>query len=488
MNFIHKFIYSNKNHPILSGISVGLYPIFYYCSKNLKLVNSWEHFWFFFFVFLLIPVIINYTLILIIKLGIFKRVSKYLIPFVNFFIFSFLIKTGINPVFQKKITLVLIIISFALSYFFWKHYKKFMVFKLILAFLSLFTVSKILYINYKNNDIWLHEVDEIEKAKFLTSPNIYFIQPDGYVNFTKLSKPPYNIDNSKFEAFLTNNGFKNYENFRSNYTSTLSSNSSLFNMRHHYYEVNNSLIRNHIVSDNSWLRVLRNNNYTSHYIAESPYLLLNRPELGFTDANFSYSDIPYLSTGLKKKKDIYNDLLNYMDNIGNSPHFFFIEFFEPGHISSREATSKGRLKEKELWIESLYRSNKRLTELVNLIKQNDDKALIVIMADHGGYVGLDFTHQIFEGEIKDESIINSMFSTVFSIHWPDNAKPKKGIRPPKSAVNMLRYIISVLSEDEKYRLNYKKDESFVNIKKGLNQGVFKYIDENGNVTFEKRNE
>ncbi len=38
-----------------------------------------------------------------------------------------------------------------------------------------------------------------------------------------------------FENFLINHIFKYYEDFRSNYASTLSSNSATFMMKHHYY-------------------------------------------------------------------------------------------------------------------------------------------------------------------------------------------------------------------------------------------------------------
>ena len=77
--------------------------------------------------------------------------------------------------------------------------------------------------------------DDIEKVQFKKRPNIYYIQPDGYVNFSEMVKGYYKNDNSAFKHFLEDNGFKNYDDIRSNYTSTLVSNSATFSMMHHYY-------------------------------------------------------------------------------------------------------------------------------------------------------------------------------------------------------------------------------------------------------------
>ena len=62
------------------------------------------------------------------------------------------------------------------------------------------------------------------------------IQPDGYVSFSELKKGYYNYDNTDFEQWLSHQGFSLHHNFRSNYYSTLSANSSLFAMKHHYYK------------------------------------------------------------------------------------------------------------------------------------------------------------------------------------------------------------------------------------------------------------
>ena len=163
---------------------------------------------------------------------------------------------------------------------------------------------------------WSDQPDGIGEALFKKKPNIYFIQPDGYTNFSELVRGHYNVESSLFEDYLTKNGFKNYPNFRSNYASTLSSNAAIFMMKHHYYanynsgsRLNEALnARNFIISKNTVLDVFKNNGYKTHFISETPYLLLNRPELGYDFTNYKLKDVPYISTGLDSNRDVFLDL------------------------------------------------------------------------------------------------------------------------------------------------------------------------------------
>ena len=107
-------------------------------------------------------------------------------------------------------------------------------FQFLLAIIGVFTlvtnISK--QLNYSKD--WMIQPDEIEKAVFKKRPNVYFIQPDGYVNFSEIGKGYYEIDNNAFKQYLEQNDFKIYDDIRSNYNSTLVSNTSIFMMKHHY--------------------------------------------------------------------------------------------------------------------------------------------------------------------------------------------------------------------------------------------------------------
>ena len=47
---------------------------------------------------------------------------------------------------------------------------------------------------------WTLQPDAIQEASFVTKPNVYFIQPDGYVNFSEINKGYYNIDNNSLRS------------------------------------------------------------------------------------------------------------------------------------------------------------------------------------------------------------------------------------------------------------------------------------------------
>ena len=148
--------------------------------------------------------------------------------------------------------------------------------------MGLFTLIPVLSKQLLYDSSWTLQPDAIQEASFVTKPNVYFIQPDGYVNFSEIDKGYYNIDNNSFKKYLDSNNFKTYQNFRSNYASTLTSNSATFMMKHHYYGkgsdiTENTNARDMIISDNTVLNIFKNNGYKSYFLAEMPYLLLNKP-------------------------------------------------------------------------------------------------------------------------------------------------------------------------------------------------------------------
>ena len=310
--------------------------------------------------------------------------------------------------------------------------------------------------------------------EFKSKPNVYFIQPDGYENLSELKKGYYNIDNSYFENFLLNEGFKNYPNFRSNYPSTLSSNSSIFMMKHHYYnnvnDPNDALnARKVIITKNTVLDVFKKNGYNTHLILEAPYLLLNRPELGYDDSNINGLDIPFIGNGFRNKKNILESLNSKLET--DKPQFFFIEFFDPGHIRNDKSKSRGIEGEKEAWAKKLKEANQTLIDLVTLIKSRDPNALIMIMSDHGGYVGLESAFEIYT-KTEDRDILYSILGSNLSIHWPDNDIPKFD-KKMKSAVNVFRFLFSYLSKEQKYLDHLEEDGSYLLIFNGATKGVYK---------------
>jgi hypothetical protein len=339
------------------------------------------------------------------------------------------------------------------------------------------------------SDQWMIQPDAIETVTFKKKPNIYFLQPDGYVNFSEIKKGHYNMDNSKFESFLAENEFTSYPNFRSNYTSTLSSNSSIFSMKHHYYNnvphPDRALnARDIIVTKNAVLDIFKQNGYKTHLILEQPYIMLDKPEMGFDKSNFTVDEIPYINTGFENKKEVLPFVEDYLLDEDITPKFFFVEIFNPGHINNKSLISDGSEGERKKWKNNLETANNKLTAVITVIKKEDPNGLIMILSDHGGYVGLDYATQMYDKQ-TDRDIIFSIFGSILAIHWPNNEPPEFDAQL-KSSVNVFRIIFSYLSEDDSYLLNLQEDSSFGVLKNGAPEGIYKYIDNTGKIVFEKR--
>lgn len=481
------FLKHASSSPVLIGIATGLYPLVFYYSRNFGMINSWQHLGYFLIFFLLFPIVLFSFLKWFSKLSFLGKWGKYVIPFFNVFVFFFFIKIILFASVERKIIVGIFIIAALISYFLHKYFKKCLTIQLLLAVIGFIGLVPILinYLNYSSE--WMKQPDNIEDVVFQKKPNVYYIQPDGYVNFSELNRGYYNSQSSHLEDFLLQNNFINYQNFRSNYDATLSSNSSTFMMKHHYYsgsshssEVTNA--RNIIITHNAVLNIFKSNNYKTYFFTEFPYLMMNRPKMGYDYSNFTYSEIPFVGTGLETKKNILPDLKQILGNKENDrPKFFFIEVFNPKHIDGSNEGKNLVLKKRNQYFENVEKANETIKDMVKNILKNDPRALILIMADHGGYVGMT---QMQQGNIKtsDRNKIFSIFSSMLSIHWPNGQEPKFDYKF-KTSVNVFRIIFSYLSEDTSYLKHLQEDISYGYITEKTTKGVYELIDENDSITF-----
>lgn len=482
------FLDSKKDAVVISAIAAGLHPLLHYYNTNFGQVNSLEQLGFFIALYVLCPILI----FLLVKL-LFRHVIKSenigskVLSVLNITVFTLLLFLSTFGL-DATHTLIGIGLGGLLGLLLHKHIKKVIIFQLLLAgFVCVQLVPDIKkHFTYSND--WMLLEDNIESARFESTPNIYLIQPDGYANFTELKNGIYDVDNSEFESFLVDKDFKLYPGFRSNYNTTLSSNTSLFAMKHHYHnspkpkanELYNA--RNIILGETPALRTLKTNNYRTFLILESPYLLVNRPTLAFDESNIDYGDIPYLSRGFEMKRDVNKDLEAAIKANTATHNFFFIEKICPGHIANSSASSKGKKQEREDYLESLEAANTWLKELVTLIEQNDPNGLVIIMADHGGYVGLEHS---LEARVKqdDRDLVYSIFTSALAIKWPEDVKAND--EQLRTNVNLFRVLFSSLSDDSKYLDHLESDDSYAIIAKGAPFGVYKVINDQGEVSFDK---
>lgn len=486
---INRFINSKKEFPILLGFASGFQPLLYLYNNNFDLVNSWPQFLYLVSVFIVLPILAFLSLHFVCKRV--KTIESYkskVFTVLNFSFFTFFIVFVTYGLDKRKILLASLFVAFILAFILHKYIKKVVVFQLLLGSIALVRLIPSLYDRIQYSYDWQNQADDIEQVTFKKHPNIYVLQPDGLVGFDEINKGYYNFDNSDLHFFLQTNNFDLYSNFRSNYMSTLTSNSSMFSMKHHFYGLHHDLdkfynAREIIVGKNPVLNILKNNNYKTHLILDAPYLVSNRPEIAFDFCNINFSEINYLSRGFEFEKDTQKDLLKAMEVNSNHPNFYFVRQPNPGHIQTRQADSKGKDVERHIYLNRLKESNQWLKDIVTKIIDKDHQALIVISSDHGGFVGLEYTRQ-HQTKTLDRDLVYSMFSSALAIKWPDNQISTYN-KELKSSVNLFRVLFASLSEDDSY-LNYLEDDSsFISINKDAPEGIYEVINDEGEVVFNR---
>jgi hypothetical protein len=473
--------------PLIATLASGFYPWAFYFTNNFDFVNSWDHFFFFLSRFILMPLVIFYGVYFILKSKHILLFKTTVLPFLSGLVFFYLLQLALYATVGFKGITIAFVLAILLSIA-CRNIKDLFRKVLIIQFILVFTTSLGFYRIAKSfflySDDWLVQPDNIENVVFKKKPNIYVIQPDGYANFSELKKGYYQFDNSEFEQWLQTKKFLNYNNFRSNYYSTLSSNSSLFSMKHHYDNLFDE--RKIIMDKNAVIAIFNKNNYKTYFLAELPYLLINRPNVKFDYTNFDVNKIPFLSKGLDSERLILNDLPKILktNKDKKEKNFYFIEKILPGHITTFKDISTTKEKERLLYLESIKTVNEWIKEVYQIISDNDPNAMIIILADHGGFVGWDYTLQTVN-TTTDENLINSIFSAALAIKWPDN-QPPTFKHEFKSSVNLFRTIFSYLAEDDIYLKNLQEDASYLNLWDDTNKGLYKVINSKNEVVLEKK--
>lgn len=476
---------SVKLTPLLA-FSAGLYPLIYIYTNNFSLLSSWYQFLSLLALFILLPLVVFISLkFFLTKFKFLNESIVFILTFLNLCLFmSFIIYStfGLN----KKLLLLVLIITFILSFWMYKYINKLIKFQILLAGIGVVFLLPTLINYYNYDDTWLIQNDDILELKFKKKPNIYLIQPDGYVGFSEIEKVNYNFDNSDFSSFLELSGFTLYPNYRSNYPSTLSSNSSMFGMKHHFYNYNASksellFARDVIVGKNPVLTILKNNGYKSSLILENSYLLVNRPKVAYDYCNFNFNELPLMGNGFEFKKDVNKELENALERNTDTANFYFVEKILPGHIATYESYSKGKEIERLKYIEKINEANKWLEEMVGLISKKDPNGLIIIASDHGGFVGFDYTSQAYKKPENEENVY-SMFSSLLAIKWPDNEFDCN--KDVLTSVNLFKVVFSYLSEEKNLLDLFEADNSYLKIYDIKNSGLFEVIN-NKNIVFKK---
>jgi hypothetical protein len=487
-NILKKFLESKKAYAVLTAVAAGLYPLFFYYANNLILVNSKRHLAYFIGLFLILPIVTFFGIDRLFRKEKFDGIRKYALPFLNAFAFLFLIQLCLYAQLQLIFSIAAFVIALLFSWFLHRHLKKVVILQLILAVMGLISLVPVLYKQFNYSSEWLNQPDDISEVIFKKRPNVYYIEPDGYLNFSEFGKGFYDRNSNGFKEYLESKNFTTYDGVRSNYNATMISNTATFGMKHHYLanrfnlsEVING--REIVISKNPVLDIFKSNNYKTHFLAEWPLFLWNLPKMGYDACNYNEDDIKFVGDGYYREKEINNSLQEFIKEDPDKSKFFFIQVFSPGHVKYYEHESKGKIAERDAWYERLDVANTKLKTLIDIITNNDPGALIVIMADHGGYVGFDFMEEIHTKTL-DRNKLYSAFSVNFAIRWPDGI-PYENDSKFKSSVNTFRILFSYLGENPRYLDHLEEDASFLVIEKGAPKGVYECINGTGEVIFKE---
>ena len=480
----------NKSKPyssVLIALAAGLYPFFHYYGNNFNIADSWPQFIFLFSICVLVPVALVFILPYIFRLGFLRRLRKYYLTSFNFMYFTGLL--GLLIFHFPKGTFVMVLLAAGLLGFaLYRFLNKIVILQFLLAVMSLVSLIPRLFFVASYDDGWTRISENISEVKFKQTPNIYFIQPDGFANFSDLRKPPYNYLDFQFEHWLSDQGFVHYDDFRSNYFTTLTSNSATFAMKHHYFQnIGKYTAKTYgtaevIVGDNNALRVLKRNGYKTHLFTDNSFFLLNRKLKAYDFCNVPQNKLSLHKMGRLMEVDIISDFDETLKMQEDEPNFYFIEKTIPGHIRNSKGSTRGIKIEREKYFEGMESANNWLTTLIGMINEHDENPFIVIMADHGGYVGLSYLSELDERKLNEQETA-SVFTSILSVKWPNNEVPDN--LSLKSSVNIFRNMFYYLSDNPLVLESYQSDSSFIYTMENNFVEVYECLDENGTYGYKK---
>src|SRR5579871_5107157 len=262
-----------------------------------------------------------------------------------------------------------------------------------------------------------------------SKPDIYFFVFDEYTNNSALKKI-WGFDNSKITDWLTTNGFHIPPNTHTNYSFTVFSISSTFNMDYIDKKVGSdgtvttSIMKaNQSLSDNETMAILRKENYAIHFIA--PFKnTIQENGLGhffdyLVDGQIPRQTLPgsigaTITSDLRSNKLYYTkDSLDYVEevqqkvaaihstieqikkttdsNANRKPNFVYGHVLVP-HVPHIFDSTRGfltyaqssKLSLFETYTSQVRYANKIIEELVSYIKANNKRnTIIIIEGDHG---------------------------------------------------------------------------------------------------------
>lgn len=483
-NSIISYLNSNKHHWWTVGLLPGLYAISYLYHHNYTLVNSWTQ-----FAYLVLQMIVAPSLIVLLVNHLIKKQSDRVKNAFNASAVTILTAITVSLViylgWRWKGLLLISVITVVASWFVGKHYKKGVLILGLMTVLSILQFAFYFFTDVLQKQNWV-TTSPLTTITFQKKPNIYYIQPDGYSAKPALENIHYDYNNDRFYSDLEQRDFYINHEYRTNYPSTLSSNAALFTGQHHFYDqgtLKNELFnaREIIMGNNPVLQTFKNNGYQTTAILQHRYLLLNHPEVAYDRINISSNELSSLPK-YKLDKNYLSDLKSMMQSASDAPQFYFVEILEPGHIPGLPYKGSSPIKQREDYISKLNHTSTKLLQMIDHITQQDPNSIIIIAADHGGFVGFNYATQCYEKPINDATLKSSIFRALLAVKAPSEFESCKDHL--KSSVSLFPTLFYYLGNKSMKEQNMD-NSSYQLIKSGSQGGVYRYYDDHGTSVTEK---
>jgi hypothetical protein len=300
-------------------------------------------------------------------------------------------------------------------------------------------------------------------------PDIYFLLFDEMGGSSTL-KDQWNIDNTHIDSFLIKRGFHVIPEAHSNYSWTVHSVSTTFNMNYlsdtlipilddpkSYLYATNSFLKNSLMS------ILKKEGYSIRQYQPISFDIEGMPENPFFYKyryyHFFYKTLPgrihrdiYWNFIMNRKKSILKKRYKEKDitikyiykkivsstSKTNQPKFIYGHFLIPhdpyiydssGNIREPEASVK-RKKEDGIkeYQQQLYYADKLIKQLIEQIQKNNKKNTVIILAgDHG------YRYYTKPGQ-------QYMYKNMIAMYFPDGNY--KDLYPTMSSVNIFRVVLN----------------------------------------------
>ena len=331
----------------------------------------------------------------------------------------------------------------------------------------------------------------LQSAALREKPNIYFILADGYGSLAYMDDQ--GIDVSNLTDHLSDNGFRLYEDTYSNYQPTLAAMPAMLDMDHHYYDITQGINFTEVSraarivtgGENNLSYILRQNGYAIQYIHHGNYLTLQGcsadtcfPPVDrlsgaklvlshmFKMELLSMEDLPWEATNLEQMRE---QVAALVDDDSSAPRFQYIHYFRPSHSPTQLWGTCDESSELEKYAQRVQRAGDDLREWIDEIIERDPDGVVIIAGDHGPFISKKCSSSAY---IDNTSDYRDRAGALMAVRWPKSYDGKYDERIV-SGVNLFRYVLASLAEDETPFLEtVVPDDVFVRV--GLK--IFKILD------------